>query len=402
MPANLACRVKRYGIECERACHCLPKLIANSPGLLAKWPAELMLASRLASNRPIANPLAKTVSQRKSKKSKAMQLATVGQRAPANRNDPSSIEVVLAKGLCPGFVWPGFAATILAGLAIALAVSGAIVNARYYAALGQTTWDSDLLAVFGLVVDGVTFALPTVASAMWRAQRRASAISAWIIVAGFMVLTMIATASFTSQNIGDAMAARAGVIADAKVTADQRARAIEIAQWAADTATSARQAECAIRGPRCRDYEAAERAALAELTKANSLPIEKAPEISTEADPGAHMIGSLLGNIGITERRVQYARTAGLTVAPATAGLLLSFSMMLFGPRRPQTRDNGGLLRWIIWVLRALYRLASKAMSPEHSTRPNIRAGVDHRRHIGGAQRIRSIESVQALAGSQS
>jgi hypothetical protein len=34
--------------------------------------------------------------------------------------------------------------------------------------------------------------------------------------------------------------------------------------------------------------------------------------------------------------------------------------------------------------------------------RPNIRAAVDHRRHIGGGQRIRSIESVQALAGSPS
>jgi hypothetical protein len=53
---------------------------------------------------------------------------------------------------------------MLAGLAIVLAVTGAIVNARYYAALGQTTWDSELLAVFGLVLDGVTFALPTVAS----------------------------------------------------------------------------------------------------------------------------------------------------------------------------------------------------------------------------------------------
>jgi hypothetical protein len=284
-------------------------------------------------------PDGQSIGQGKCRKSKTMQLTSVGQPILANGNEPPSIKLVSAKRLWPSFVWAGLAATILAGLAIALAVTGAIINARYYATLGQTTWDSEVLAVFGLVVDGVTFALPTVASAMWRAQCRASAISAWIIVAGFMVLTMIATASFTSQNIGDAMAARAGVIADAKVTADQRARAIEIAQRAVNTATSARQAECAIRGPHCRDNEAAERTALAELAKANNLPIEKAPAISAAADPGAHMVGSLLQTFGITERGVQDARTAGLTVAPATAGLLLSFSMMLSGTQR-QRRET--------------------------------------------------------------
>lgn len=67
-----------------------------------------------------------------------------------------------------------------------------------------------------------------------------------------------------------------------------------------------RQAECAIRGPRCRNDEAAERTALAELTKANNLPTEKAPEISTAADPGAQLIGDLLERFGITEHRVQY------------------------------------------------------------------------------------------------
>jgi hypothetical protein len=54
------------------------------------------------------------------------------------------------------------------------------------------------------------------------------------------------------------------ILAHASSTADQRAQAIEIARRKADAATQARQAECAIRGPRCRDDEAAERTALAE------------------------------------------------------------------------------------------------------------------------------------------
>jgi hypothetical protein len=300
----------------------------QQPGPVGQVTRGIDVGQLNGQQQPGGQAIGQTGGQRKSKKSQAMQSATVGQRDPS---DPSSIE-------WPSFVWPGFAAATVGMLAIALAIAGAVVNARYYAGLGQTPWDSELLAVFGLVVDGVTFALPTIASGMWRARYHASAISAWIVVVIFMALTMIATAGFTSQNIGDAIAARAGVIINAEASADQRAQAIEIARRAAETGTSARQAECAIRGPRCRNNEAAERAALAELAKANSVPIERAPAVSTAADPGAHMIGDLLETVGITERRVQYARTAGMTVAPATAGLLLSFSMMLFSAGRPARR----------------------------------------------------------------
>jgi hypothetical protein len=73
---------------------------------------------------------------------------------------------------------------------------------------------------------------------------------------------------------------------------------------AADASTSRRQAECALRGPRYRDNETAEHAALAELAKANSMRIERGPAISTAADPGAHMIGGLLQSFGITEHHV--------------------------------------------------------------------------------------------------
>lgn len=58
----------------------------------------------------------------------------------------------------------------------------------------------------------------------------------WLL---FTVLTVIATAGFTSQNFRDAMAGRASVIIDAPTNAEQRARAIDIAQRAADTATMA-------------------------------------------------------------------------------------------------------------------------------------------------------------------
>jgi len=173
---------------------------------------------------------------------------------------------------------------------------------------------------------------------MWRARHRLNAMIAWTLWLIFTALTMIATVGFTSQNIGDVMAARAGVVSDAQAVAEQRSQKIAIAQRAADTATRARAAECSIRGPRCREDEELERQALDKLTQANNLPIEKAPEISAVADPGANMIATLLQRLGVTELYVQYARTGGLTVVPATAGLLLSFSTALLSSSRPQKR----------------------------------------------------------------
>jgi hypothetical protein len=66
--------------------------------------------------------------------------------------------------------------------------------------------------------------------------------------------------------------------------------------------------------------EEAERAALAELQKANNMS-PRLTEISTASDPGAQTISEMLAGL-VTE----HAPTVLLTIATAMAGLVLSFA----------------------------------------------------------------------------
>jgi hypothetical protein len=66
--------------------------------------------------------------------------------------------------------------------------------------------------------------------------------------------------------------------------------------------------------------EEAERAALAELQKANNMS-PRLPEISTASDPGTQTISEMLAGL-VTE----HAPTVLLTIARAMAGLVLSFA----------------------------------------------------------------------------
>jgi hypothetical protein len=86
-------------------------------------------------------------------------------------------------------------------------------------------------------------------------------------------MTWLNTAGFTSQYFGDATAARAGLLTQASQAEDQRAQTIGIAQRAADAATKSNEAECAVRDPRCRRYEAAEQTAFAERDPRSLPPI---------------------------------------------------------------------------------------------------------------------------------
>jgi hypothetical protein len=207
--------------------------------------------------------------------------------------------------------------------ALALAAVCGTMNARYHWSLGTTIMTSASLAVTGFVLDGLTVVLPKHALELWRERNRVRAFLVWGLWASvFVPLTALGTAGFTSQNIGDAVTARASILSQASEAADQRIKNIEIVQRSADTATESRKAECEKRGPRCREYEATEKKALEALAAVNALPIEARPAISA-ADPAAHMLDELLHRFGVTERRVQYLRNILMTIALTTAGLLL-------------------------------------------------------------------------------
>ncbi len=96
-----------------------------------------------------------------------------------------------------------------------------------------------------------------------------------------------------------------------------------------------RKAECAARGPRCRDREADERTALAALNAAIAAPLPLAPAI---ADPGGDAAASnlawLSGGIVHATAADIVVWIAGGAIMPALAGLLLLMAVMTWPRRR--------------------------------------------------------------------
>ena len=176
------------------------------------------------------------------------------------------------------------------------------------------------------------------------------------------MLTIIAGAGFSAGGMSDAIAQRGGAIEQVASAKDQRTQAIAIAQRAVDTAAEARKAECAMRGPHCRNREADEKTALAMLNAAIAVPLPPAVTISaadpggetaaanitwasfgllkaTAADPGgeaaaANIAWASFGLLKATAPDVERTWIAGRAVMPAFAGLMLSMAVMVWPRRR--------------------------------------------------------------------
>src|SRR5207302_5191081 len=123
-------------------------------------------------------------------------------------------------------------------------------------------------AGLSVAVDGLALALPASAVALWHAGRRVLAFAAWIVAGAAVLGATLASLGFAQLHFGDTAASRSAIIATTNAVTDRRATGIATAERAANAAARAREAECAIRGPRCRDRETDERSALAALADA--------------------------------------------------------------------------------------------------------------------------------------
>jgi hypothetical protein len=228
-------------------------------------------------------------------------------------------------------------ASILALSALALGGIQLAIDAQYAGAFGRTPIEAMLQATQGVAIGLAAMMLPSVAAVLRHTGQPAWSRIAWAIWPGFLVLTVLAGMGFSAGGLSDTLAGRAASIEQAQSARDQRAQALATAQRAADTATEARKAECAARGPRCRDREADERTALAALNTAIAAPLPLAPAIAS-ADPGGDVAAANLtwlsgGIVHATAADIQRAWIAGRAIMPALAGLLLSMAVITW-PRR--------------------------------------------------------------------
>jgi hypothetical protein len=264
-----------------------------------------------------------------------------------------------------------FLGLVLGLVAIGLTVVGLTVNTRFAASFGQTAEAAALLAAVGLTIDCLAIVLPSAAAQLWRDRNAMSAAAAWAIWLIALGMTLLAAIGFAATNIGDGVAGRSKLAAEASaLTADierlrservaitetraistidaeiQRAQPAAAAVWKQTAGCS--NVTMAASGTACAEVlklrqalgVAQRRDALdAELRSAEAR-LAPLPAITT-GDPQATMAADLvawisLGHVSLTPHDIHRMRVTGLTIIPALAGIIFMFASTLLrlGRRR--------------------------------------------------------------------
>jgi hypothetical protein len=220
------------------------------------------------------------------------------------------------------------AVTLIALLIGTLALA---INAQTGWRFGTTLLAAWTFAGLSVAADGLALALPAAAVALWHGRRRGLALAAWIVAGAAVVGATLASLGFAQLHFGDTAAGRAAIVATSSAVADRRAAGIAAADRAANAAARAREAECAIRGPRCRDRETDERSALAALADAIGAPVPAVRSIAADADPQVSAALRLAKWVGlqITADGVVNLRLALIALLPNVSGLVLAFALAL-------------------------------------------------------------------------
>jgi len=255
--------------------------------------------------------------------------------------------------------------------AVALAVVGLTVNTRFAASFGQTAEAAALLAALGLVIDLLAIVLPSAAAQFWRDQHHTTGVAAWAIWLIALGMTLLAAVGFAATNIGDGVAGRSKLVAEASaLTADIARLRADRASIAETRSVATIEAELQRAQPAaagvwrqtagCSDVTlAASGAACAEVLKlrqalgtaqrrdaldaelhAAELRLAPLPAI-TSGDPQATMAADILawasaGRINLTPHDIHRLRITGLTIIPALSGIIFMFAATLLrvGRRR--------------------------------------------------------------------
>jgi hypothetical protein len=267
-----------------------------------------------------------------------------------------------------------FLGLVLGLVAIGLTVVGLTVNTRFAASFGQTAEAAALLAAVGLTIDCLAIVLPSAAAQLWRDRNAMSAAAAWAIWLIALGMTLLAAIGFAATNIGDGVAGRSKVAAEASalaadidrlrgeraaITETRAISTIEAEIQHAQPAAAAvwkQTAGCsnvtmAASGSACAEVlklrqalgVAQRRDALDTELRSAETRLAPLPAITT-GDPQATMAADLvawisLGHVSLTPHDIHRMRITGLTIIPALAGIIFMFATTLLRVRRREPAD---------------------------------------------------------------
>jgi hypothetical protein len=201
---------------------------------------------------------------------------------------------------------------IIAACGVAIAVTSIRANAWFGRSLTNDATAGEIFSNLSVLAEIVACAIPTANRFYWQDGDRRTAIRGLVLMAVALTVVFFAASGFVLTNI------RAGT----ELRGDRVTPAVALALRTADTLARSREDECRKRGDRCRDLEAQERKALADLANARA-------EVRATADPQAQAL-HVDSN---TVRTVQAAAMVGMCLA---AGYIIAFGTGLVWPRPRQ------------------------------------------------------------------
>jgi hypothetical protein len=203
----------------------------------------------------------------------------------------------------------GITGLVIAGCGIAIAATSIRANAWFGRSLTTDTNAGEIFSHLSVLAEIVACAIPTAGRFYWQDGDRWTALRGFLIMAVALTVVFFAASGFVLTNISAGTEARG----------DRTTPAVELAQRTVNTLAKSREDECKKRGDRCRDLEAQERKALADLAVARA-------EVRAHADPQPQAL-HVDSN---TVRTIQAAAMVGMCLI---AGYIISFGAGLIWPR---------------------------------------------------------------------
>jgi hypothetical protein len=213
----------------------------------------------------------------------------------------------------PGRHWRaigrGAVGLTVAGCGVAIAVTSIRANAWFGRSLTADPLAGEIFSHLSVLAEITACVIPTANRFYWQDGDWRTAFRGFMLMAVALTVVFFASSGFVLNTISTGIEAHG----------DRVTPAVELAQRTADTLAKSRADECKRRGDRCRDLEAQERKALADLAAVRA-------EVRAHADPQAQAL-HVDSN---TMRNVQATVMVGLCLC---AGYLISFGAGLIWPR---------------------------------------------------------------------
>jgi hypothetical protein len=207
-----------------------------------------------------------------------------------------------------GAVGRGTVGLFIAGWGVAIAVTSMRANAWFGHSLTTNRAAGQIFSHLSVLAEIVACAIPTANRFYFQAGDWLATVRGFMLMAIALTVVFFSASGFVLTNISNGTEIRAE-----RVTA-----AVELARRTADTLTKSREDECRKRGDRCRDLEAQERKALADLASARA-------EVRATADPQAQALH-------VDSNTVRTVQAAAMVAICLAAGYIISFGAGLIWP----------------------------------------------------------------------